>query len=277
MDITDEMGCLRLPEDTHSMNPLGSGGPVMVYDEAAGRWRLAGVLTLHVTDGLNTHINILTRVSPYDNWIGVWTESFPLATYAVHLPAVISESLGNAIVNGDFEAGPVGWNPNHYISRDDEFPFNDEQWWAQLTPHGGRWAAAASFTELHFDTLSQELWVPADRPFLNYYYWVSSNDGCDRSGTVRVLIDGAAITEYVLCEETDTGGWLAHSIDLSASRNRPVMLVFAGLTYNVCGGTSLLLIDDVSFTSARIAEAPLPGRRATAAPSVPADRIICAD
>jgi hypothetical protein len=108
------------------------------------------------------------------------------------------------------------------------------------------------------------VWVPPDRPVLNYYYWISVAQNepwpCD-ANVVRVLIDGVMVAEHQICSETDTGEWAVHSIDLSESKNQPVMLVFTSMTLDVCGSfTGVLFIDDIDFTATALGDTPEPPR-----------------
>jgi hypothetical protein len=168
---------------------------------------------------------------------------------------VVSESSGNSILNGDFELGQVGWRSGDNIRRGS-------------IVHGGEWAAhlyPGGTSKLVF---SQEVWVPPDRPVLNYYYWISVAQNepwpCD-ANVVRVLIDGVMVAEHQICSETDTGGWTALSIDLSESKNQPVMLVFTSTTMDVCGSfTGMLFIDDIAFTATALGDTPESPRGRTA-------------
>lgn len=255
MVITDNTICLSSPEGNNGTCVGDSGGSMPYYDETEGRWRLAGVTAFGTGCSSNPEppqTSGLVRVSRYAHWIRSRSQLLPPPTNLINLPAVVSEPSGSSIVNGDFEMGQIGWRSSYIIRQGG-------------IAHGGEWAAHFAPGGTSTLVFSQEVWVPTDRPVLNYYYWinVAQNEpwACD-ANVVRVLIDGVMVAEHQLCGETDTGGWVAYSIDLSESKNQPAMLVFTSMTMDICGSfTGMLFIDDIAFTATALGDTPQPPRR----------------
>jgi bacillopeptidase F (M6 metalloprotease family) len=63
----------------------------------------------------------------------------------------------------------------------------------------------------------------------------------------RVLINGTTVDHYDLCFSTDTGGWVKHTVDLSAYAGQSVTLRIQAATDS--SSPSNLFVDDVSFQS----------------------------
>ena len=147
------------------------------------------------------------------------------------------------LLNGDFEAGAVQWAEysNHswpiILSSDDV---------DGLPVRGGRWAAwlGGEYDEIAF--ISQEVTVPADRPFLTYYHLIASQDQCgyDFGG---VLVNDEVVDVYDLCDPADTGGYVLHAVNLGAYAGQTVTLQIRVETDG--SRNSNLFVDDVSFSA----------------------------
>ncbi len=96
--------------------------------------------------------------------------------------------------------------------------------------------------------------MPADQPYLAYYYLLNSADVCgfDFAG---VSIDGVEVESYDLCQATTMVTFGRSVIDLSSYAGETVVLGFTMVTDS--GLVSSFFVDDVSFVSgAASAEAP---------------------
>ncbi len=88
--------------------------------------------------------------------------------------------------------------------------------------------------------------VPADKPYLTFYYVIISDDACgnDKGG---VLIDNVTRDVIDLCRATTSQAWQRRVIDLSAYAGRVVTLQLRARTNGSLN--SNLFIDDVSFSA----------------------------
>jgi serine protease len=185
-------------------------------------------------------------------------------THTAFLPLIIDVPYvppAAPLVNGDFEQGAVAWS--EYSSRG--FPIithlDDEE---DMLTHGGVWAAWLGGLDNESAELTQEVTVPADQPYLAYYYLLNSGDGCgfDSAG---VMIDGAVVRSYELCDDTSMTGFERAVIDLSDYAGQTVTLGFSIATDESL--VSSFFVDDVSFvSSAAAAEAPADGAPTSALP-----------
>jgi serine protease len=147
------------------------------------------------------------------------------------------------LVNGDFEQGRTGWTEfsthGWAIIVDDFAP-------TSVIPHSGSWAAwmGGDFNDTSY--IQQQVTVPAARPYLRYYHWIASADACGFD-FANVLINGSSVHQYDLCSAQNTGGWVNHSVNLSAYAGQSVMLRIRVTTDS--SENSNLFVDDVSFQS----------------------------
>ena len=150
-------------------------------------------------------------------------------------------SPGSGIVNGDFESGRIGWTEDSShdwpIIMDSGFP-------AGVTPHSGSWAAWLGGDNDETAYIQQQVTISAGAPYLTYYHWIASADFCGYDFG-EVLINGSPIDYYDLCTSTTTGGWVKHSLDLSAYAGQSVTLQI-GVETDLSDNSNLF-VDDVSF------------------------------
>jgi hypothetical protein len=148
---------------------------------------------------------------------------------------------GGGIVNGDFENGSTGWTEysthGYQIIINSSFP-------GGVTPHGGSWAAWLGGDYNDISYIQQQVTISGATPYLSYYHWIASEDSCgfDVAG---VLINGVVVDTYNLCSSQDTGGWVKHSVNLSAYAGQSVTLQIRVETDSTLN--SNLFVDDVSF------------------------------
>jgi hypothetical protein len=157
--------------------------------------------------------------------------------------------VGDPLVNGDFESGPTAWTQ-----------FSTHGWPLILSsadlpvsPHGGNWAVwlGGDFDETAY--IEQQVTVPSGAPYLRYWHWISSEDDCGWD-FAWVIVDSTTADAYNLCASANTGGWVEHSVDLSAFAGQTVDLQIRA--DNDSSLLSNLFVDDVSFQSSLSAGDP---------------------
>lgn len=123
------------------------------------------------------------------------------------------------IGNCDFEQGAVIWteysqNGLPLIIHAEELP---------IAPHSGSWAVwlGGDYDEIAY--IQQTVLVPADRYYLSYWNWISSEDypGYDYA---YVFINGILVHNESLCSENNTSGWVQRVINLGAYAGQAVQL-----------------------------------------------------
>lgn len=147
------------------------------------------------------------------------------------------------LINGNFEGGSTGWTSysthGWSLIRNSGFP-------GTVGPHGGSWAVwlGGDYNDLSY--IQQQATVPTGTPYLAYWYWIASADGCgyDFGG---VLINGTVVETLQLCGSQNTGGWVKRVVNLNSYAGQTVMIRIRAETdssYN-----SNFFIDDVAFQS----------------------------
>lgn len=143
----------------------------------------------------------------HDNIVGAGADL--AASNVIYLPLLTEPLIG--LVNGDFEAGPAGWGQ-----------FSENGWQLivsatdlPLSPHSGSWAAWLGGDNDEVAAIWQVVTIPADYPFLQFWYWIASSDVCGYDvGGVGINLDVVA-DAFWLCAASNTGGWTRRVVDLS--------------------------------------------------------------
>ncbi|OIO86699.1 MAG: hypothetical protein AUK02_05730 [Anaerolineae bacterium CG2_30_58_95] len=195
-----------------------------------------------------------SHVGEGTSWV-TWAEPAP-ATY-IYLPLVLrdfaSPPPGDGIVNGDFESGLTGWT--EYSTHGwpiivNSFSPNS------VTAHSGSYAAWLGGSNDEISYIQQQVTISSGAPYLVYWQWIGSDDVCG-SDIGEVLVNGSVVDVYNLCTENNTGGWVTHSVDLSAYAGQSVTLQIRSET-----GPSIysnLFVDDVSLQASAAASGPIHG------------------
>jgi C1A family cysteine protease len=144
--------------------------------------------------------------------------------------------------NGGFEDGKVSWS--EYSKKGWQVIMNSAG--LVVAPHDGSWAAWLGGDHDEVSSISQAVQVPAARPYLAYWHWISSVAECNKD-TTRVLADSHQVDAYDLCTSRNTGGWKQRVVDLSAYAGRSITLQITVATDGA--GISNLYVDDVWFQS----------------------------
>jgi len=155
-------------------------------------------------------------------------------------------------VNGNFESGSTGWtkySTHGFAVIVTSFP-------GTVTAHSGSYAAWLGGNYSDISYVQQQVTISSGAPYLVYWHWIASADICgyDFGG---VLINGSVVDAYDLCAATNTGGWVTHSVDLSAYAGQSVTLQIRAETDS--SDNSNLFVDDVSLQATASASGPIHG------------------
>ena len=181
---------------------------------------------------------------------GPWPDSFDVTVHCgsayIYLPIVVRNLIGPmpmGFSNGDFENGsadwtqfaPTGWSPIRQT-----FP-------GSVTPHGESWAVwLGGFYDDTF-YIQQQVIVPPDGPYLTYWHWIASADDCGYDYGYVIVNTSTTVDTYNLCTTDNTGGWVQHTVDMSAYVGQSISLRIQVVTDG--SFNSNLFVDDVSFAS----------------------------
>jgi serine protease len=179
----------------------------------------------------------------------------PVSSNKLYLPIILRMDAPppvSSLVNGNFESGSgVGWTESSThgwpIVINTGFP-------GGLTPHGGSWAAWLGGDISDISYVQQPVTIPVGTPYLAYYHWISSVDTCGFDYGL-VLVNGTEEDSYDLCTTANTGGWVRHTVNLSAYAGQTVTLQIRAETDGSLN--SNLFVDDVSFAATASSVEPL--------------------
>ena len=157
--------------------------------------------------------------------------------------------LASGIVNGNFESGTSGWT--EYSTHG--WPIIMTSFSGGVTARSGSYAAwlGGEFDDVSY--VQQQVAISPSAPYLVYWHWIASEDICgfDFGG---VVVNGTVVQVYDLCSSTSTGGWVSHSVNLSAYAGQSVMLqIRAETDYSL---NSNLFVDDISLAASAAAPGP---------------------
>ncbi|MBN2391421.1 MAG: peptidase S8 [Anaerolineae bacterium] len=169
-----------------------------------------------------------------------------IVTSYVYLPltlrAYTPPILDTPISNGDFESGLNGWSM--YSAKGRVVIANS--FVGGVTAHSGDWAAWLGGDNDESAYIQRSLAIPANTPYLKYWYWIDSGDACGHDfGQIR--INDTAIQTYELCISNNTGGWVQEKLDLSSYTGMTVTLSITATTDHL--SSSSLFVDDLIFVA----------------------------
>lgn len=159
---------------------------------------------------------------------------------SVYLPTVMN-NYPKALSNPGFESGPTGWT--EYSAHSWDIIVNTPP--TGVTPHGGSWLAWLGGGDDEISYVQQSVMVPSATPYLAYWHWSASDDECGYDYELVVINGSQVVSEFDLCELTNTGGWVKRVVNLSAYKGQTVSLQIRVETDSLY--SSAALIDDVSF------------------------------
>lgn len=167
-----------------------------------------------------------------------------LVTDFVYLPLIAKSDPPAPIIsitNPGFESGTAGWG--EYSTHGWPVIINSG---LPKGSHNGSWAAwlGGDYDDVSF--VQQQVTVPASTPHLTYWHWIDSADVCSFDYG-DVLVNGVVVDTYDLCDATNTGGWVKHSVNLSAYAGQVV--TFQVRVETDSSLNSNLFVDDFFFAS----------------------------
>jgi len=150
-----------------------------------------------------------------------------------------------ALRNGDFEQGANGaWaESSSNFGGAGSLILSGAQLQGNA-PRSGNHAVWMGGAPNEVSDLSQVLVVDTALPLLQFYYQVSSDDTCGND-VVAVQVNQTTVHTVALCQEKNTSGWTAATVDLVAYAGQTVTLRFHA-TLNGDGNSNFFL-DDVAF------------------------------
>ncbi|MGC9025863.1 MAG: hypothetical protein ACP5NB_13715, partial [Chloroflexia bacterium] len=186
----------------------------------------------------------------------------PLPTPTPTPPPLPTPPFCPLLSNGDFEQGPVVWTQYSQNGRD---LILNGGWPGTVTPRSGVWAVWEGGDDNEVCYIQQQAFVPTATPYFRYYHWIASQDACGYD-FAYVRVNDTTVDQYSLCSANNTGGWVAHVVNLSAYANQCVTVQIRVETDSSLN--SNLFIDDVAFQSTPLGGTvvPLPFDPATALP-----------
>jgi hypothetical protein len=158
------------------------------------------------------------------------------------LPTATATSPAPTIANGNFESGPAVWSQSSshgwpVIVDNSSFP-------PGVTAHGGAWAAWLGGGNNEISWIQQQVTVPPAMPYLAYWRWIASSDGCGYD-YARLVVNGGDVELTDLCAPANTGGWQHHAVYLGAYAGQSITLQLRVETSLL--DSSSLLVDDMTF------------------------------
>ena len=220
-----------------SLNPYFTN-PLVVYTGAPSVYTITG------QTGGQWHYRVRAAgPAGHSPWSAAQTV---IVTSYVYLPLTLRNytppALSTTIPNGDFESGLDDWSTHSAKGR----VVIANTFAGGVTAHSGDWAAWLGGDNDESAYIQRPLMIPANTPYLNYWYWIDSTDACNFDfGQIR--INDTAIKTHNLCSVQKTNGWAEETLDLSS---------YAGLTVtlNISATTdgslpSSLFVDDLLFVT----------------------------
>lgn len=159
----------------------------------------------------------------------------------------------SSIVNPGFESGPTGWT--EYSAQGWDLILNSG-FPPGVTAHGGSWLTWLGGDNNEVAYVQQSVTVPAAAPYLSYWHWIASSESSCIYDFGSVQVNGTSVDTYGLCSSSNTGGWVRHTVNLSAYSGQTVTLRIRATTDSSVN--SNLFVDDVSFQASASAPAALP-------------------
>jgi len=154
-------------------------------------------------------------------------------------------STSTGIVNGDFESGRTGWEEYSLkgwplIVYKDDLP-------SSVTPHSGNWAAWLGGDNNEISYISQTVTIPSGITALRFWQWIGSQDQCGYD-FAWVRINNTSLLTVTLCQDNNTGGWVAQTVNIGAYAGQTVSLQFRVETDSSLNSNYFL--DDVKLEGA---------------------------
>lgn len=162
--------------------------------------------------------------------------------HPLYLPLIMDDRV-TALQNGQFEAGPsAGWS--QYSLQKAALILQGAT--VGAAPHEGSWLAKLAGSKSEVAFVYQRLTVTNAAPMLEFWYRIASTDSCgyDFGG---VVVNGAIVDQFDLCESTATTHWQKRRVDLRAFVGGTIVVELRAETDKLMHST--LWLDDVRLNS----------------------------
>ncbi|MEZ4868897.1 MAG: serine protease [Caldilineaceae bacterium] len=265
--LTPRMLCAGYTAGQHDACHGDSGGPLLMQEAQHGGWQQIGIVSWGEGCALPNRFGVYTRISQVVDWIVSQTGPLPdltptpTPTPTLQPTAAPTSSVTTnpqiylpistlyqvvTLQNPDFEAGSVQWQE---YSRNDAPLILNPSVANGAQAHHGQWSAWLGGLPDEISAVEQLVTIPAQQPYLHFWYFISSVDSCGRDWG-GVIINRVEIVKRIdLCGAT-TLGWQAGVVDLQAYRGQLVLLQFRAEVDNN-NAISSFFIDEVRFAESR--------------------------
>lgn len=170
----------------------------------------------------------------------------PTATSVAFLLPLVIHQPPLALVNGNFERGPVGWQEN---SRQNSALISPRAGLGGVAPHSGEWAAWLGGVENEIAVLSQQVSITAAQPRLRYWLHSLSTEADCQEDRFSLLVNGQQIVDQLYLCTTTNSDWQLRAVDLRPWLGQTITLSWQVVT-NGNGQPSNLFLDDVALVAA---------------------------
>jgi len=162
--------------------------------------------------------------------------------HTIYLPLVLEDRVSE-LYNGRFEAGPSeGWR---------QYSLQNAALIVQGTTvgaaaHEGSWLARLAGNKSEVAFIYQRITVTSAASILEFWYRIDSTDSCgyDFGG---VVVNGAIVDQFDLCESTVTRQWQKRRVDLHAFVGSTILMELRAETDKLMHST--LWLDDVRLSN----------------------------
>lgn len=147
------------------------------------------------------------------------------------------------IKNGDFELGHAWWTEYH-TNGDYVITHASDLY---IPPKSGSWVAWLGGMYDDNSYIEQVIYIAPTTPYLVFWKWIDSSDGCSPShyDWFAVFINGITEDSYDLCQSVNTIGWVKDYVNLSNYINQSVTLRFQ--VKNDSSLISSFFLEDISL------------------------------
>ena len=133
----------------------------------------------------------------------------PTSIPATPVPTATSVPAGEEIRNPGFELGDNGdWESSPLSGASNIFP-NDGA-------HSGSWLAWLGGAHNEVGYIEQSFYIPADRPYLTYWGWISTEESNCGADHAMFLAGSTELYGYDLCTPYNSAGWGQGWVNLAA-------------------------------------------------------------
>ena len=171
---------------------------------------------------------------------GTWWSFTVGQGFQIFMPLALHDYAATvpSIINGDFESGSTAWTKSSSHGSSiivNAFP-------SGVTAHSGSYAAWLGGANNDTSYVQQQVTISAGNPYLVYWHWIASSETDCTYDFGKDLVNNSIVDTYALCQSNGTGGWVKHSVNLSAYAGQSVTLQIRAETDSSIN--SNLFVDD---------------------------------